>query len=118
MKKDKKSVNSKVIIGIVVAVLVVAAGIIAAVCIINNNKNPLVGSWANGSYVYTFNDGGTCSYGYGNLGAMECTYKTEGDKISITYTGSSASFETTYKIEGDQLNVIDSFGNDTIYTKK
>ena len=118
MKKDKKSVNPKVIIAIVAAVLVVAAGVIAAVLIINNNKNPLIGSWANGSYVYTFNEDGTCSYGYANYGAMECTYKTDGDKISITYTGNSASFDTTYKIEGNQLNVVDSFGNDTIYTKK
>ena len=110
--------NTKIIIAVVVA-LVVIAGAIAAVLIINNNrKGPLIGSWANGSYIYTFNEDGTCSYGYGSAGAMTCTYKTEGDKISILYDGSTAPFETTYKIDGNQLNVVDSFGNDTIYTKK
>lgn len=111
--------NTKIIIAIV-AVLVVIAGVIAAVLIINNNKNknPLIGSWANGSYVYTFNEDGTCSYGYGSAGAMECIYHIEGDKISILYNGNTAPFETTYKIDGNQLNVIDSFGNDTFYTKK
>ena len=110
--------NTKIIIA-VVAALVVVAGAIAAVLIINNNKKgPLIGSWANGSYIYTFNEDGTCSYGYGSAGAMTCTYKTEGDKISILYDGSTAPFETTYKIDGNKLNVVDSFGNDTIYTKK
>ncbi|MBQ3293167.1 hypothetical protein IJG93_02605 [Candidatus Saccharibacteria bacterium] len=119
MKKKSKNVNSKAIIIAVVALLVVMAGVVAAVLIINNNKkDPLIGSWENGSYVYTFNEDGTCSYGYGSLGAMECVYHTEGDKISILYNGNTAPFETTYKIDGNQLNVIDSFGNNTIYTKK
>ena len=110
--------NTKIIIAVAIA-LVVVAGAIAAVLIINNNKKgPLIGSWANGFYIYTFNEDGTCSYGYGSAGAMTCTYKTEGDKISILYDGSTAPFETTYKIDGNQLNVVDSFGNDTIYTKK
>ena len=120
MKKKSKNDSPKAIIIAVVAVLAVIAVVVAVVLIINNNKNknPLIGSWANGSYVYTFNEDGTCSYGYSSLGAMDCTYTTEGDKISILYNGNTAPFETTYKIDGNQLNVIDSFGNDTIYTKK
>lgn len=110
--------NTKIIIAVAAALAVVTC-IIAVVLITNNNKkDPLIGSWANGSYVYTFNEDGTCSYGYGSAGAMNCTYKTDGDKISILYDGNTAPFETTYKIEGNQLNVIDSFGKDTIYTKK
>lgn len=110
--------NTKIIIG-VVAALVVVIGVVAAVCIINaGTKDPLVGSWANGSYVYTFNEDKTCSYAYSGAGAMECTYETDGDKISILYTGNTAAFETTYKIEGNTLTVVDSFGNDTVYTRK
>ena len=82
-----------------------------------DNKNPIVGKWAHGSYVYTFNNDGTCSYdAAGTL--MKCTYKTKGDNLSITYDGSTAAFETTYSIDGNKLNVRDSFGSDTIYTKK
>ena len=82
-----------------------------------SNKDPLVGKWAHGSYVYTFNSDKTCSYdAAGTL--MKCTYKTDGDKLSILYDGNTAAFETTYSIDGNKLNVKDSFGSDTIYTKK
>ena len=110
--------NTKIIIA-VVATLVVVAGIITAIIINNaNKKDPLIGSWANGSYVYTFNEDKTCSYGISGAGAMECTYEINGDKISILYKGNTAAFETTYSINGNELNVLDSFGNDTIYTRK
>ena len=49
---------------------------------------------------------------------MKCTYKTDGDKLSILYDGNTVSFDTTYSIDGNKLNVKDSLGNDTIYTKK
>ena len=110
--------NTKIIIAVVAAVVVIA-GIVAGVLIATSNKkDPLIGSWANGSYIYTFNEDGTCSYDYGSLGGMECTYKTDGDKISILYTGNTTPFETTYSINGNELNILDSFGNDTIYTRK
>lgn len=80
-------------------------------------ENGIVGKWAQGSFVYTFNSDGTCSYDVsGKL--MKCTYKTDGDKLSILYDGNTASFDTTYSIDGNKLNVKDSFGNDTIYTRK
>ena len=80
-------------------------------------KNTIVGKWAHGSYVYTFNSDKTCSYdAAGTL--MKCTYETDGDKLSILYDGNTASFDTTYSIDGNKLNVKDSFGSDTIYTRK
>ena len=81
------------------------------------NKNTIVGKWAQGSYVYTFNEDKTCSYdALGTL--MKCTYEVDGDKLSILYEGNTAPFETTYSIENNKLNVKDSFGNDTIYDRK
>ena len=81
------------------------------------DKNPIVGKWAYGSFVYTFNEDGTCTYdASGTL--MKCTYKTDGDKLSILYDGNTTSFDTTYSINGNKLNVKDSFDNDTIYTRK
>lgn len=81
------------------------------------SSNSIVGKWANGSYVYTFNDDNTCSYDVGGT-IMKCTYKVDGDKLSISYDGNTASFDTTYSINGNKLNVKDSFGNDTIYSRK
>ena len=63
-------------------------------------SNPLVGKWVQGSFVYTFNADGTCSYdAAGTL--MKCTYKTDGNKLSILYEGSDVSFDTTYSIKGN-----------------
>lgn len=84
----------------------------------NDNKSKtIVGKWALGSYVYTFNEDGTCSYDVAGT-LMKCTYKTDGDKLSILYDGNTVSFDTTYSIDGNKLNVKDSLGNDTIYTRK
>lgn len=86
-------------------------------CSKSNSKNSLVGKWAHDSFVYTFNEDKTCSYdAAGTL--MKCTYKVDGDKLSILYDGSTASFDTTFTIKGNKLNVKDSLGNDTIYIKK
>lgn len=82
-----------------------------------SKKKTIVGKWALGSYVYTFNEDKTCSYDAAGT-IMKCTYKTDGDKLSILYDGDDVSFDTTYSIDGDKLNVKDSFGNDTIYTRK
>ena len=82
-----------------------------------NAKNSIVGKWAQGSYVYTFNEDKTCSYDVAGT-IMNCTYEIDGDKISILYDGNTLPFETTFSIDGNKLNVVDSFGNDTIYEKK
>jgi len=81
--------------------------------------NPIVGSWQyeGGGYTYTFNEDGTGKYELGGT-SMEFSYETKDDnKISILYKGNTTPFETEYKVEGNTLNVIDSYGNDTIYKK-
>ena len=82
--------------------------------------HPIVGTWAyenRENYVYYFNKDGTGKYdAYGNI--MEFTYEIDGDNISILYKGNTDPFETKYTINGNKLNIIDSFGNDTIYIKK
>ena len=78
----------------------------------------LVGSWKYEGLdcTYVFNANGTGSYtAFGNK--REFTYKTEGNKISILYTGDTLPFETEYSINGDTLNVIDSLGDDTLYKR-
>ena len=80
------------------------------------DKNTIVGKWQSkeySSYVYTFNDDGT-----GDYSGTKFTYTTEDDKISIKYENSTAAFESTYEIKDNELNIKDSFGNDTIYTRK
>lgn len=83
----------------------------------NKAKKTIVGKWAHDSYVYTFNKDKTCSYDAAGT-KMECTYEIDGENLSILYKGNTAPFKTTYSIDGDKLNVKDSFGSDTIYTRK
>ena len=80
-------------------------------------KDGLVGKWAHGSFVYTFNSDKSCSYDVAGT-KMECTYTIDGDKLSILYKGNTAPFETTYKIEGNTLTIKDSAGSDVEYTRK
>ena len=101
----------------ILGLLVIVFCLVLVGCNKAKGKNTIVGKWALGSFVYTFNEDGTCTYDVsGKL--MKCTYKTDGDKISIIYEGNTAPFETTYSIDGNKLNVKDSFDNDTIYTRK
>ena len=80
-------------------------------------KDPIIGDWGHGSYVYTFNEDKTCNYSAGGTD-MKCTYTIEDDKLSILFDGNTAPFETTFKIENDTLIIKDSFDNDVEYTKK
>lgn len=82
-----------------------------------SKKKGIVGKWAQGKYVYTFNEDKTCQYDASGT-IMKCTYETEGDKISILYEGNTLPFETTFSIEGNTLNVKDSLGNDTLYERQ
>ena len=86
-------------------------------CKNEKKSESIVGKWANGSYVYTFNEDKSCSYDAAGT-IMKCTYETDGDKISILYKDSTVPFETTYSIEGNTLHVKDSFGSDVKYGKK
>ena len=68
-------------------------------------------------YTYTFNEDGTGKYELRTT-SMEFTYEIkDGNKLAITYTGSTAAFESTFEINGDTLNIKDSLGRDTIYKK-
>lgn len=104
--------------GILVSLMAIVLCVVLVGCNKAKDKNPIVGKWSLDSFVYTFNADGTCSYdAAGTL--MKCTYKTDGDKLSIQYEGENmASFDTTYSIDGNKLNVKDSFGSDTIYEKQ
>ena len=101
----------------ILGLLVIVFCLVLVGCNKAKDKNTIVGKWAQGSYVYTFNEDGTCTYDVSGK-IMKCTYKTDGDKLSILYDGNTAPFETTYSIDGNKLNVKDSFDNDTIYTRK
>ena len=97
------------------ACLLVLACVVVVGC---GKKDPIVGKWAYGSgesFMYTFNSDGTCHYTANN---KDCTYKVDGEKLSITYEGSTAPFETTFKIEDNKLIIKDSFGSDVVYEKR
>lgn len=83
------------------------------------NKNLLVGKWEyeTGGFIYTFNEDKTGSYDTGGQ-KLEFTYKTEGDKLYITYTDTEGTFDTTYKIKGNVLVIKDSLNEDVKYLKK
>lgn len=96
---------------------IIVMAIFMAGCKKKEKKDPIIGKWANGSFIYTFNEDGTCNYEiYGT--SMKCTYEIDGDKISILYDGYTASFDSTFSIKGNKLNIKDSFGEDTIYERK
>lgn len=103
--------------GVFGGLLVIALCLVLVGCGKAKDKNSIVGKWAHGSFVYTFNEDKTCSYVA--LGTtMKCTYEVDGDKLSILFEGNTASFDTTFSIDGNELNVKDSFGEDTIYERK
>ena len=82
-------------------------------------QNTIVGVWKynGGDYTYTFKEDGTGNYKVSNT-IMEFSYTTDGNKLSIMYTGNTVPFETEYSIDGKTLNVKDSNGKDTLYTKQ
>ena len=98
-------------------VLFVVVGCVILTGCKKNAKNPIIGKWAHGSFIYTFNEDGTCSYDAAGT-MMKCTYKTDGNKLSILYEGMDTSFDTTYSIDNNKLNVKDSMGNNTYYDKQ
>lgn len=99
-------------------VLAVFLCLIVVGCGKKESKDPIVGKWAYGSgdsFVYTFNEDKTCHYTANN---KNCTYTLEGDKLSILYEDSTATFDTTIRFEDDKLIMKDSFDKDVIYTKR
>ena len=99
--------------GFVICLLLVVVMVVGC-----SKKDPIVGKWAYGSsesFMFTFNSDGTCHYTANN---KDCTYKVDGDKLSITYDGDTSSFDTTFKIEDNKLTIIDSLGSEVVYNKK
>ena len=89
-----------------------------------NSKDLIVGKWKNSTtikgyeFIYTFNKDGTGKYDAAGT-IMNFTYKIEGDNISIKYEGENMEpFDTKFSIDGNTLNIVDSFGNDTLYKKE
>lgn len=117
----KKTVKVLAVITILVATMLALTGCFNKQEEIKTEvaKNTIVGTWKyeQGEYTYHFNEDGTGDYSYYNA-KMEFDYKTEGNKLSITYKGSTSPFETEYSIDGDTLNIKDSFGKDTIYKRQ
>lgn len=102
---------------VLLLILVVIGCIVITGCKKEESKKPIVGKWAHGSFIYTFNEDGSCSYDVsGKL--MKCTYKTDGSKLSILYEGMDTTFDTTFSIEDNKLNVKDTMGNNTYYDKQ
>ena len=98
------------------ALLLVGASLLTG-CQKEEKKDPIVGKWALGSYVYTFNEDKTCQYDAAGT-IMKCTYEIDGDNISILYEGNTMSWDTTFEIKDNKLNIKDSMGQDTIYEKQ
>lgn len=80
-------------------------------------KNEIIGKWVHGSFIYTFNEDGTCSYNAAGK-MMKCTYKTKKNKLSILYEGNTTPFETTFNIEEKKLSIKDSYGKIIFYEKE
>ncbi len=71
---------------------------------------------------YTFNADGTGHASTSMLGrtqSADFTYKTEGDKLRITYTydGETAFSGLTYKVEGNKLTLSDA-GESMVFNRK
>ena len=78
----------------------------------------LYGQWAHISgYTYEFREDGTGCYSLGDS-RMDFTYTVAGNLLSILFTGNTQPFETTFRIEGKKLIMLDSSGEDVIYTAK
>ena len=50
------------------------------------------------------------------MSTLGLTYTEKDGTVVITFDGNDNSFEGTW--QGDTLNIIDSFGEDTIYHRK
>ena len=80
----------------------------------NTDNKTIVGDWQyeDSIYIYHFNNDGTGTY----MSTLGLTYTEKDGTVVITFDGNDNSFEGTW--QGDTLNIIDSFGEDTIYHRK
>ncbi len=92
-----------------VAALVMVMSLVAC-----GGEKGLVGTWEVSADIdgqeisagYTFESNGDCSVNAMGI-TMDGTYKTDGDKITITvsFMGVETSQEGTYKVDGDTLTL-------------
>ena len=73
--------------------------------------NSLKGTWEGGAKIgeYSFESDGKGKITVGSL-STDFTYKTDGDKVTLTKTVAGVSIETeyTYKVEGEKLTLTES----------
>lgn len=110
MRMAKKAIS-------LVAVLVLAMSLVAC------GDSGIVGTWSmtedGVTSSFTFEKDGTCKASAMGL-EMSGTYKTDGDKLTITISllGMESSQECTYKIDGNKLTITDEDNQTVTYTKK
>lgn len=109
MKKMKRLMVAGVML--VMTCLLVACG-----------KTSMTGTWnTDGDQdqeSFTFNDDGTGTMNLGDDISVNITYKTDGDKLTITtsFLGTSESEDYTYKIKGKTLTLTKD--DETVELKK
>ncbi len=95
--------------------------IVLTVMVTGCGSKGIIGRWKaegfSADYYYIFNEDNTCAYEM--VGAkMDCTYKDDGTKIEILYSGNTNSSTYEYKIEGNKLIIKDSLGSDVTYERQ
>lgn len=90
--------------------------LIFALSACSNKKEKLIGTWkAEDGYSFTFNSDGTCKFGLSGI-TVDCTYKVDGDKLSITMNGETQSM-TIDSVDDSKLVLIDG-GEKITFTKQ
>ena len=103
---------------ILVLVLVMCAVFLLAACN-SGASNPLLGKWkdeATGLSAMDFKDDGTADFYFNDQLATTATYKVDGNKITMTAEGQTAS--GTFKIEGNKLTLTNADGESQVYVKE
>lgn len=81
-------------------------------------SSALIGTWVyEDRYEYTFCEDGTGTYIVTGT-ELKFTYTADDTTLSILYDGNTDPIILDYSFVGDQLNIKDSFGEDTIYSRK
>ena len=86
----------------------------------STDSNSVVGSWVNNDMgipvTMTFNADGTGKYEIAGQ-VMNFTYKTEGNKLSITFEGDTQPMNSDMTVNGDTLSMKDITGQNVIFKK-
>ncbi len=121
-KKTTKKSHKKLICGIIIAVVAIAA-VAVTLFFILSNRNPLIGRWINDQSVYyEFANDEKGSYGIDGIGAMsDFKYTKTEDKIEIFYTDNEVESQIPmsfkYRLEDDKMILTNYYGEDVVYAK-